>query len=184
LWDEYVVTIHNQSEEVVTVSGVTLTDFAGAIRAPGVDPWALEKESQSLEQRFHRTGVAFARSATPRVLITGASVATGASGGLIAGGIATAAAVSVVALPVYYVVVLKVNHTNKAAVLAEFARRRLVLPITLAASETRTGSFFFPMVPNPQSLGLQWSSGATSGEVGISLEALHGLHTAAGAQRE
>jgi hypothetical protein len=176
LWDEYVITAHNEGEQPLTIVAPALVDFAGASRAPGVDPWALEKESQTLEQRYRRAGVAFARSAVPRAMLMGASAASGAVGGVFSATAATAATASVVALPVYYVVVWSVNRSNKAAVLAEFNRRRLELPLTLAAGETRTGSLFFPMVPNPQSLNLQWSSRAAGGDVVFSLEPLRGLH--------
>jgi hypothetical protein len=176
LWDEYVITVHNQGEQSLTITESTLVDFAGASRAPGAEPWALEKESQTLEQRYRRAGVAFARSALPRATIMGASAASGAVGGTFSVAAATAATASVVALPLYYVVVLSVNRSNKAAVLAEFTRRRLALPLTLAPGETRTGSLFFPMVPDPLSLSLQWSSGPAGGEVVLALAPLHGLH--------
>jgi hypothetical protein len=176
LWDEYVVTVRNGSERELTIAEAALIDFEGATHAPGDDPWRLEKESQTLEQRYRSAGVAFARSSIPRVLITGSSVVTASAGGVVAGGVATVAAASVVALPIYYVVVWSVNRSNKRAVLSEFARRRLVLPLTLAAGEARTGSLFFPMGPNPQSLVLQWSGGTASGKIALSLEPLHGLH--------
>jgi hypothetical protein len=181
LWDEYVVTIHNQGAQPLTIAAAALVDFAGANQSSGVDPWILEKESQTLEQRYRRAGVAFARSAAPRVLIIGAGAAGGAAGGAFSAAAATAAAVSVVALPVYYVVILSVNHSNKEAVAAEFTRRRLVLPLTLAAGELRTGSFFFPMTPNPRSLNLQWSSGPVRGDLMLSLQSLYGLHTTSAA---
>jgi len=177
LWDEYVVTIHNQNAQPLTITAAALVDFAGASHAPGVDPWALEKESQTLEQQYQRAGVAFARSAAPHALIIGAGAAAGATGGMLSAAAATAAAASVVALPVYYVVILGVNHSNKTAVTAEFTRRRLVLPLTLTPGELHTGSFFFPMAANPQSLDLQWSSGPARGELVLSLQPLHGLHT-------
>ena len=176
LWDEYVVTIHNRGARPLTIAAAALIDFAAASHAPGVDPWVLEKESQTLEQRYQRAGVAVARAAAPRALIMGASAAAGTGAGLLSATAATAAAASVVALPVYYVVILSVNHSNKMAVTAEFTRRRLALPLTIAAGELRTGSFFFPMAPNPQSLSLQWSSGTARSELVLSLEALHGLH--------
>jgi hypothetical protein len=140
LWDEYVVALHNRGEEPLTIVDAALVDFAGASSAPDADPWALAKESQTSEQRYQRAGVAFARSAMPRAFITGASAATGAASGFLSAAVAVVATASVVALPVYYAVVWKMNRSNKAAVMAEFTRRRLVLPLTLAASETRTGS--------------------------------------------
>jgi hypothetical protein len=179
LWDEYVVTIRNQGEQTVTLAGASLVDLAGSVHMPGDDPWDLEKASQTLEQRYRRAGVAFARGSVPRVLLTGASATTAASGGIIAGGVATVAALSVVALPVYYVVVWKLNGRNKAAVNAEFVRRRIALPVTLAAGEQLTGSLFFPMVPSPRSLKLQWSNGTVSAEVVLTLEPLRGLHVTA-----
>jgi hypothetical protein len=176
LWDEYVVTIRNRGDQPVTLTGASLVNLSGSSEAPGSDPWDLEKASQTLEQRYRRAGIAFARGSVPRAILAGASSATAASGGVIAGGVAAAAAVSVVALPVYYVVVWKLNGRNKAAVNAEFARRRIALPVTLAAGEQLTGSLFFPMVPSPQSLKLQWSDGPTSDELVLTLKALHGLH--------
>jgi hypothetical protein len=176
LWDEYVVTIQNDGDAELSVTGAALVDFGGARCAPGDDPWELEKDSQTLEQRYRRAGVAFARGAVPRALVTGAAMATAASGGVIAGGVAAVAVVSVVALPVYYVVVLKENHRNKLAVNDEFRQRRIALPVTLTPGEVRTGSLFFPMVPNPQSLVVRWSDSVSPGELVLSLEALHGLH--------
>lgn len=179
LWDEYVVTIRNQSEKPLTISAATLIDFAGTPRSPGVDPWALEKVSQTLEQRYRREGIAFVRSATPRALLIGATTAGAAIGGAAETLTAAAASVSVIALPVYYVVVWKKNHANKAAISTEFARRRLSFPLALAAGEIRTGSIFFPMVPDPRSLHLQWNSDENTRELAISLESLAGLHTTA-----
>jgi hypothetical protein len=184
LWDEYVVTVHNQGGQALTIADPTLIDLNGANRSPGVDPWALAKESQTLEQRYKRAGVAFARSAAPGVLIIGAGVGAIASAGIFSAGAAAAATATVIVLPVYYVVILSVNHSNKKAIAAEFTRRRLVLPLTLEAGESRTGSVFFPMVPSPQSLKLPWSSGPDSGELQLSLEPLHDLHVTAPAPKE
>jgi hypothetical protein len=179
LWDEYVVTIHNQSGKPLSVMVATLSDFSGTLRSPGTDPWALEKESQTLEQRYRSDGVAFARSSAPRVLLVGATTAGAAVGGITETAAAAAASVSVIALPVYYVVVWNKNRSNKAAMSTEFARRRLTFPLTLAAGEMRTGSIFFPMVPNPRSLSLGWTSDPKSGGIDISLQSLAGVHTSA-----
>jgi hypothetical protein len=60
--------------------------------------------------------------------------------------------------------------------MAEFKRRRLALPLTLAPGETRTGSVFYPMVRNPSSLELRWSSESSSGQAALPLDFLRGLH--------
>jgi hypothetical protein len=65
---------------------------------------------------------------------------------------------------------------NKAAIKQEFNRRRVPLPLTLAPGKTRSGSFFFPMVPNPQALTARWTSVAGDGETTLELHFLQGLH--------
>jgi hypothetical protein len=98
--------------------------------------------------------------------------AAGASAG------AAVSAVTLVALPLYYAAILDINHKNKAGMEKEFNHRQLLLPLTLAPGETKTGSLFFPMVPNPRSLRLQWSAGAAQGDSVLPLDILRGLHTA------
>jgi len=129
LWDEYVITLANQGDQPISIAPPTLIDFASASLDPGVDPWNLEKKSKTLEQRYRSAGVAFARNTLPGVAILGAGAASVAASGVFSAGAATAATATVVALPVYYIVVFSVNHANKSAVKAEFARRRLVWPL-------------------------------------------------------
>ena len=175
-WDEYVVFMHNQGNRPLNVDSATLTDYAGATRPAGSDPWELERESKSLEKRYRDAGIAFARVAAPRVIVSAAEPAVTASAGAGATGAAAAATATAVALPVYGATVLGINMHNKAAIKKEFNRRRVLLPLTLAPGETRVGSFFFPMVPNPQSLTVRWTSTAGRGETTLELHFLHGLH--------
>jgi hypothetical protein len=176
LWDEYVVTFVNQAQEPLTIAAPMLIDYASASLKPGVDPWVLEKQSKTLEQRYRSAGLAFARNTLPGVAILGAGSASVAASGIFSAGAATAATATVIALPVYYIVVLTVNHVNKSAIKAEFDRRRLAWPLVLKPGETRSGSLFYPMVPNPQSLNVQWTSATASGSVIASLQSLRGLH--------
>lgn len=178
LWDEYVVTLRNSGERPVTVDSAVLTDSAGTLIVAGSEPWALEKQSKLLEKQYKDRGEAFVRTAGPGVLIvgTGAAIASATATAGIVSSAAVGAALAVVALPVYYVTVLSINHHNKKAVMAEFSRRRLRLPLTLAAGETRTGSVFYPMVRAPHSLELSWSSESASGQAELPLDFLHGLH--------
>lgn len=176
LWDEYVLTVRNQGDATLVIAGIDLVDNSGARRQPGDDPWALEKESQTLEERYRRDGIEFARSEIPDALVFGAGAVGGAAGTLFSAVSATASSASVVGLPVYYIVVYGVNRNNKASAAAEFARRRLVLPLTLLGGEARTGSLFLPMAPNPQSLRLRWSGAGASSEMVLPLDRLHGLH--------
>lgn len=180
LWDEYILAIQNSGKQAVTVDSATLTDSYGIDVAAGVDPWALEKQSKILEKQYRTSGLAFVRTAGPAVLIVGAG-ATAAAATTTASVFVSAAAVGaalagIVILPVYYVSVWGINHHNKKAVVAEFTRRRLPLPLALAPGETRTGSMFFPMVRDPHSLDLRWSSESGTGQATLPLDFLHGLH--------
>lgn len=180
LWDEYVVTINNLDERPVTINSATLGDFAATAYAAGSDPWAIEKQSKRLERQYRDHGEAFIRTAGPGVLIVGAGVATvsaaAGSTAFVSAGLVGAAAATIVVLPIYYVTVLGINHHNKKAVIAEFKRRQLPLPLTLAPGETRTGSLFYPMVRNPSYLALNWSGAPAGGQAVLPLDFLNGLH--------
>jgi len=68
------------------------------------------------------------------------------------------------------------NHNNKSRVQAEFGRRRLALPLTVAPGATKEGSFFFPMTPGPQRLILKGRAGDSPFELALELKPLAGLH--------
>jgi hypothetical protein len=180
LWDEYVVTLENHGDRPLTIESLTLADSQGTTYAAGSDPWVLEKESRVLEKQYRDHGEAFLRAAGPGVLIVGvgaATVSTAAGGAMfIAPAVAGAAVATVVALPVYYVAVLGINHHNKKVVMTEFNLRRLQLPLTLAPGETRTGSVFYPMVRSPASLTINSSNESGGATVVLPLNFLHALH--------
>ena len=178
-WDEYVVTFHNSRDQPFQVASVELMDFTGSPKQPGEDPWKLERESKSLAKRYQDAGMTVVRVAAPRVLVSAAESSGAASAAIGGAGAATAATATAAALPVYGATVLGINLHNRKAIMTEFNRRRLRLPLVLAAGETRTGSLFFPMVPNPQSLIVSWSSESGDSRVGDSvlpLDFLRGLH--------
>ena len=175
-WDEYVVTLNNPGSRPLTVSGVALVDFVGTDVPPGSNPWALEKRSKTLEQQYKDAGLTFVRTTAPGALIVGAGVAGVASAGVFSAAAGAAATATVIALPVYYIAVIAINHHNKAAVEKEFDRRRLVLPLTLAAGESRSVSLFFPMIPEPRRLDLVLQSEGTTSTSSLPLDFLKGLH--------
>jgi hypothetical protein len=181
LWDEYVVTVENHGERALSIDAAALADSAGTQYIPGRDPWALEKQSKKLEKQYRDHGQAFIRAAGPGVLITGvgAAAATATAGGgwaIVSPAVGGAAVAVIFVLPVYYLSVVGINHYNKKAVMTEFKRRRLSLPLTLAPGESRTGSLFFPMVRSPGSLTLQWSGEPGSASAVLPLDFLKALH--------
>ena len=183
LWDEYVVVLENHGDQPFTVDSATLADSAGTLYAAGSDPWTLEKQSKKLEKQYRDRGEAFIRVAGPGVLIVGVGAATvsAAAGSMVfvSAGVVGAAAAAIVVLPVYYASVLGINHHNKKAVMTEFKRRQLALPLTLAAGESRTGSLFYPMVRSPGSLTIHMANETGGATADLPLEFLHALHVPA-----
>ena len=175
-WDEYVVAFRNAGDVPIEISSASLSDSAGSARSSGDDPWSLEKESKTLETRYRDAGMAFARAAGPRVFVATAQPAIVAGVGIGSAGAAAIAAVTVVALPVYAVAIWNINRHNKAAIGAEFRRRRLAFPLSLSPGEIRAGSLFFPMTPSPRLLAVRWASAAAKGEAQLELPFLNGLH--------
>ena len=175
-WDEYIVALRNSGTVPIEVASASLADSAGSVRAAGDDPWALEKESKTLEARYLDAGMAFARAAGPRVLVGAAEPTIVAGVGIGSAGAAAIATATVVALPVYAVVIWNINQSNKTAIRTEFNRRRLAFPFSLKPGEIRTGSLFFPMTPSPRSLMVGWVNGSASGDTLLELPFLSGLH--------
>lgn len=184
LWDEYVVALHNGSERPITVESATLTDSAGIVAAPGADPWVLEKQTRVLERQYRAGGEAFVRAAGPGALIVGAGAAAAAattSAGawtFVAPAAAGASLAALTVLPVYYGTVRIIDHYNKKRIMAEFTRRRLPLPLTLAPGETRIGSLFYPMIRSPAAFALHCSTESGS-PTALPLDFLSGLHVPA-----
>ena len=179
-WDEFIVTLANHSAAGVTVTAASLVDYAGTIVPTGTDPWLLEKASQVQRDRYTKAGVSFALNTLGYAALTygavGAGMMVGATVTSTWGGLAAGATVGLVAVPVTAVVVYANNQKHKHQIEAEFTRRRVSLPLEIAAGETRTGSFFFPMTVSPQSLRLEWLKGGERSAIVLPLPMLAGLH--------
>jgi hypothetical protein len=128
----------------MTITAVTLTDYTGAMRPPGTDPWELERESKTLEKRYRDAGLSFARMAAPRVIAGTAEPTVVASAGIGTTGAAAAATATAVALPIYGTSVFGINLHNKAVIKKEFNRRRISLPLMLGSGESAHRQFLLP----------------------------------------
>jgi len=183
-WDEFVLTLHNTSDRPLVITAATVQDQTGHALAAGAQPWVLEKQSKTQEQRYKEAGISFVRYTTPAVLLSSLGYAAAISGGMMVGpasaGAATLASATVLALPIYYLAVASVNYDNKKHMTSEFNRRNLVLPLTLAPGEKRSGSFFFPVTASPRQLSLRGAAvGAEPIESTLPLNFLAGLHVKA-----
>ncbi len=181
-WDEYALTLRNDSSETVTIDSAMLHDYAGTAHPPGNNPWTLEKESKSLEKQYKDRGVAFIRYAGPvaalSAVMVGASYAAANAafmGGSAAGAVTVAVAAEIL-IPVYLVTVISLNTSHQHAIEHEFHERRLLLPLAVKPGQERSGSLFFPMLPSPQALDLTWHTSDRQGTAQLPLPMLKGLH--------
>ena len=130
--------------------------------------------------RYTQAGINFALNtigyATLAYGAAGAGAYIGAATTSTWGGMGVGATVGLVAVPVTAIVIYAINQKHKHQIEAEFTRRRVALPLEIAAGETRTGSFFFPMTVSPQSLRLEWTKGSEHGAMVLPLPMLAGLH--------
>lgn len=182
-WDEYQVTVRNTGSETRTVTNAELTNFEGTAMNPGVEPWSLEKESLRNTRRLaDALGNAF-QFGTGTILpaMAGMAVSPGATRFVLTGGSVGPALIAAgpVVLPVALGASVYRDMSNKHAIEAEFSRRRLALPLTLAAGETVTGSLFFPVTPGPQLLRIRLSGQTGQDSVVLALQGLASLHLGA-----
>lgn len=178
-WDEYVVTLRNPGGVPLTIESAELIDPLGTPQVPGTDPWALEKLSYTNWEKYGKTGLKLLAGAGAVALYGG--LATAAMLGTAMGGTAGAGTVAVLnVVPVIAIVditaVAVMNHNNKKAVLAEFEKRRLPLPLTVESGQQRTGSFFFPMTPAPRELVVRGTRDGEQFELRLPLPELAKLH--------
>lgn len=180
-WDEYVVKLTNHGTVPLTIGTVELIDIIGQPQVPGVEPWKLEKISSTNWDKYGSTGLQLLAGAGLAVVYVGIGVGV-ALGGMMGGTAAATggAAFALAAIPIFAVVdltaVAVMNHNNKKKVVAEFDRRRLVLPLTVAPGASATGSIFFPMTPGPQRLVVKGQAGAGPLEIILELKQLSVLH--------
>lgn len=167
-WDEYVVTLRNQGDVPCTVESVTLTDFTGAASPPSDNPWALEKASRTREEELK------ANTKDVLIQIGGGYVVMSAA---VTGGLAVAGFVGgMVAIPAFVAGTIYTNVDHRHAIEDKFARRRIVLPVTIGPHETRQGSWFFRISPGPRHLTLLVEQAGGYHKVTIDLAPLAGLH--------
>jgi len=180
-WDEYVLTLTNNGDRALTIDQASIIDAVGLTYLCGDKPWKLEKEGKAHVNRIRAGGRSFVYNAAPVVIFAGIGAAIGGNAvAYIPSGIVGAVVGVGVGVPINCLFVYSMNIDDRHAIEAEFNRRRLVLPLALAPGETRTGSVFFPMMPNPRSLDLHWSSESGSGgDAVLALEFLHGIHAKA-----
>ena len=185
-WDEYVVSITNEGNAPLVLENATLHANGGRISHPGEKPWPLERSAKTWWKSAagEQTGL-YLKLGAGTLAGFGTMAAGALSAGFIGGTVSTGAAAVIgvgaaafVALPVVAVSSVGMNLHRKHQVEAEFARRRLVLPLTVAPGQRVQGSLFFPVTPSPRELQLHARADAAPHDIAVSLAPLSGLHMA------
>ncbi len=183
-WDEYVFAMRNPGPVPLVVTAAHLHDGKHEPLPPGDNPWKLEKLSKAWweSNALRQTGTYFALGVGTAAGFGAAWTAAWGTawGGTVSGSVATAGAVGTAAffaLPALAGGTLYMNIHRKHQVEAEFNRRRLLLPLSIAPGRTAHGSLFFRITPSPQRLAFnfQADAGAPS-DTAIELTPLAGLH--------
>ena len=177
-WDEYVVTVANRGNALVTVESASLTDFQDQLATARTNPWELEEMSRSLANK----GFGLAQNTVVQVGggVTVLAVGGGVGALLISGGYFGAAGGAAIGgillLPAFISGTIYTNINNRHAIEQEFERRRLVLPAILVPGQLVQGSLFFRISPGPKRLTLSCHVDDEARDVVINLAPLAGLH--------
>lgn len=174
-WDEYVLTVRNLCEKTLTVEKLRLIDPRGLYIDSGIDPKQLEKMSEAMMKEYKDVGIMVAIGAAPSV-VAGAAVAAGAFGTAMSA--AVLAPVALVGAPIYYFGKKHADQKDREAVESEFTRRKLSCPMSLSGAATIEGSVFYPIIPNPKALVIDYRIGNEMKVLEVSLDKLKGLHVA------
>jgi hypothetical protein len=179
-WDEYVVTLRNRGPLPVVIERAALKDFLAQSSLPGDQPWDLEKRSrQQTAQLQHILGDAVALGAgIVFPTVGGLVLSSGAAMVSMAGGSVSPLAIwaGPAVLPVAIGATVYRNLSGRHAIEAEFARRRIVLPQTLAPGQELAGSLFFPTTPGPRRLIVGFRENQRSADLDLPLPQLARLH--------
>jgi len=167
-WDEYIVTIENRSEKPFVVLKTYLIDPRSVQIDGTLSPSEIEKLNKVLSDEYKKIGIAVAISVAPAVVF----ITTGSLGVLALGPLA------LIAGPAYYFGKTWRDTKNKEKVETEFNKRRFQPPFKQDANSKSSGSIFFPIVPNPKSLVIEYRKDGNDKTLEVSLEKLVGLHVA------
>lgn len=183
-WDEYVLTIRNDSEETCELLDINLySDRIPAAVESSISREQLDARSNSTLRALKDVGiVGGAGIVAPSALIVSA---VGTSGGIASAATAGAAAVAigVVAVPVgliggtTYVISRHRRDKRDAALIERTLRERgFAIPLQIPPGTQLQKSAFFPVTPAPSRLVVTEAIGGNAGELAVDLPALERLH--------
>lgn len=175
-WDEYQLTLKNRSDQPFELSGFALLDPTEEWRTAGTDPKELEDESEQLNRLYKDIGISVAIGAVPFA----AFAAAGGSAALLSSSTALAAMVLTPAFVVaggsYLISSRQVESRDNRYATWEIKTRSIPVSLELGPGEQISGSLFFPIVPSPNALVVQYTRDGEPRSARLELDALAGLH--------
>jgi hypothetical protein len=183
-WDEYVLTVKNDSQDPVEIQSIYL--YSDKLPAPvesSTSREQLDERSHAALRAFKDVGiVAGVGIVAPSAMIVGA---IGTGGGILSAssGAMAVAAVGIVAIPagliggtVYIVNRHRRDKKDKLLIEQQLSERGYAVPLQIQAQTQVTKSAFFPITPAPNRLVLNYSSHGEVREISLELPELAGLH--------
>ena len=183
-WDEYVLTITNDSQVAMEILSFYL--YSDKLPAPvesSTSREQLDARSNTTMRALKGVGVvAGVGIVAPSAMIIGA---IGTSGGILSAssGAAAVAAVGLVAIPVgliggtvYVINRHRQNTKDKLLIDQQLHARGYGVPMEIPAQMQVTKSAFFPITPAPNRLVLNYSIHGEVPEISLELPELAGLH--------
>ena len=185
-WDEYLVSVRNETTDSIVITAVSVMD-SGEHRHDSVpNRKKLVKASRKTAKRYKGEGVEVkAGVGGGALLLTGvlsANVGMGAGAAAVYGSTAAAgAAAGALVLAPVLVVGGVVRGVNNGKVNDEIGRRQTPLPLQLEPGSAHSFDLFFPIAPSPLELRIDYVDAAGEHTIVIDTrEALGGLHLATG----
>jgi hypothetical protein len=181
IWDEYLMSIQNRSDQLITITQIVVVDSLDTRIEPHSARNELVKLSKASSRRYKEAGITVKAGAGRKTLRTAGLVAGGAAVGAAAAGSGWGAAGATVGGGLVLVPVLAVGGimrgVNNSKVSEEIELRHTQFPLEIPANGDVRLDVFFPLAPSPQSLELKYEN--ATGEYGLVIEtggSLDGLH--------
>jgi len=183
-WDEYLVTLRNDSPVPVTITAITVTDSSEYRHSPVANRKQLVKASRQTAKRYKGQGIEVKAGLGGGTLVVagGLSASVGASAGVAAvygSGAAVGATAGALVLAPVLVVGGVVRGVNNSKVNDTIETRQTPMPLRVEPGASQVLDVFFPIAPSPLEVRIDYAD--ATGEHSTVLDtkdALAGLHLA------
>ena len=188
-WDEYLISLRNESGDSLRISRIAVVDSLGTRVESGTSRKQLVKESKKASRRYKDEGLKVHAGMGGAVLVVGGAAAAVGGVGVVAasgfgmgatlgGGAAAAATGLIVAAPVLVVGGI-IRGVNFHKVNKQIEVRQTQLPIVLQEKEVKSLDIFFPLTPSPRQVEISYTDSLGDHTLIIDTQVvLEGLHLA------